>query len=115
MTTYRDNLIGLVADIASIERQLNYEKNVPIANVPAELFCQWFDDLYHPDTDLFKETFSEEERDHLARFHQYFEERADKISEVADVTELQKFSEWQEISNYASEILIHCGWQDVAT
>jgi len=29
-------------------KQLEYEKNVPIANVPAELICGFCDDLYHP-------------------------------------------------------------------
>ncbi|HCS29040.1 MAG TPA: hypothetical protein DIW43_16405 [Spongiibacteraceae bacterium] len=31
--------------LADADAQLKYERDVPTANVPAELVCMWFDDL----------------------------------------------------------------------
>ena len=56
-------LLELLADAAAQER---YEHNVPIADVPAELCCMWFDDLYHPDSPAFQAAFTVAELDALA-------------------------------------------------
>ena len=34
-------------------KQLEYEMNVPIANVPAEPICGFCDDLYHPKSEQY--------------------------------------------------------------
>jgi hypothetical protein len=54
----RNNIVGLMRMLASKNEQLAYERDVPIANVPAELVCMWFDDFYHPEAGLFLEAFS---------------------------------------------------------
>ena len=59
--------------LASRQQQVGYKSDVPIADVPAELVCGWFDDLYHPNEPAFLAAFSQEERAALAEFHAVFE------------------------------------------
>ena len=58
----RETLIGVLSTFAKIEWQLTLEYS------PGELYCQWFDDVYHPDTDIWRIAFSETERHALASF-----------------------------------------------
>ena len=43
----RYNIIGSLELAASFKEQINYQKNVPIADVPAEVLCIW-GGLAHP-------------------------------------------------------------------
>jgi hypothetical protein len=66
--TIRKNIFELLELWSSKEEQLLYQKNVPIAQVSAELFCQW-DDFYHPETDAHKLAFNQKERDLIEIFY----------------------------------------------
>lgn len=90
--------------ISSAEDQLRYQMSVPIAHVPAELFCGWFDDIYHPETELFKKTFSADEQKILAEFNDFFEIRKEKIP-TTSLEEMHKNKEWIEIMKKAGETL----------
>lgn len=68
----RKRVIDLITLISSPTQQYNYEKNVPIANVPQELISMWFDVTYHPDCDEFNVAFTEQERHALNDFSQCF-------------------------------------------
>lgn len=68
----RKNIIGLLELWSSKEEQLEYQKNVPIAQVSAELFCQW-DDFYHPETKAHKLAFSEIETKIIDFFYKKIE------------------------------------------
>lgn len=46
-------MINLLRLLSSDQEQLNYQTDIPIAAVPAELVCVWFDDQYHPDDAYF--------------------------------------------------------------
>src|SRR5690606_6907280 len=100
--------------IARPEEQYNHEKDVPIANVPSELVCMWFDECYHPDTDLFQSSFSKFERGELAKFHTYYEKRVDKLPMEEGVGGLQRSPEWQQIQKRAAELLTSLNWDDLA-
>ena len=96
--------------LGSPEAQLAYERDVPIANVPAELFCMWFDDLYHPASDLFEASFSPGERAILAEFHERFEEVADSLpGDFPQVADLHAHSEWQTLMRDAVATLKSLG------
>ena len=99
----RESIVDTLKIIASKRAQIEYEKNVPIANVPAELACMWFDDLYHPKAYLFLESFSEEERAVLAKFNAFYEARLDSLPKT--LKELHKSSEWNEVCEKANEVL----------
>src|SRR5436190_14097080 len=68
----RRSIIDLLRLLADADAQLEYERSVPIANVPAELFCMWADDQYHPDSDLFRAAFAPDEVEVLAIFDEQF-------------------------------------------
>src|SRR5262249_5558752 len=64
----RENVKGVLLTFSSIERQLKYQTEQPSIAIPAELYCQWFDDVYRPDSDLWKSIFSELELRGLVAF-----------------------------------------------
>ena len=83
-------------------KQLEYEKNVSIANVPAELICGFCDDLYHPKSNELLSQFTEEELKGLAHLYGVLVE-ASKI-EVSSVNELLKHQKWQAVVAVAKEL-----------
>jgi hypothetical protein len=104
----RHNIVELVQTLASKEQQLAYQRNVPIANVPAELVCMWFDDLYHPQWDLFIEAFTLVERERLARFHTFYDARHKRLPDT--LAEMHQNPAWLEVMNEAQQVLKDLGW-----
>ena len=96
--------------ISSAAEQFEYEASVPIANVPAELVCMWFDDHYYPNSEWFLECFSPQGRDTLAEFHRFYEARVDALPDTEQVSELQKSTEWQEVMAKAKEAAGEIEW-----
>jgi hypothetical protein len=68
----REGILETLRLLASREAQLEYRRNVPIADVSAELFCAW-DDVFWPDDTALRAEFSESEWVTLLRFHSVFE------------------------------------------
>jgi hypothetical protein len=68
----------LLALLASEDDQLAYERDVPIAQVPAELLCMWFNDTYHPGPD-WSSHFTNRELEALARFHGIYERLSERL------------------------------------
>jgi hypothetical protein len=96
--------------LSDLEAQIAYERDVPIADVPAELFCGWFDDLYHPDTDLLRSAFTARERLVLAAFHQKFEQVNDSLPEpLGRVADLHARAEWRALVRAATDTLKDLG------
>ncbi|NNC68035.1 MAG: hypothetical protein HKN83_08385 [Gammaproteobacteria bacterium] len=114
MTTIslRENLIDLLRAIASIDKQLGYEKRAPIANVSDELICGWFDDLYRPNTKLFEAAFNSQERRELDRFNYFFEKCVESISNSSKLIDLQTSDEWKQIRSLANDTITKCGWDE---
>ena len=71
--TLRKNVIETLQLLSEPALQKKYESDVPIAYVPAELFCLWYDDSYLPESDAFIEAFSEYELKVLANFTEVFD------------------------------------------
>lgn len=100
----RRHIIELLQLLSSEQQQLEYEENVPIAYVPDELRCMWFDDLYHPR--LIAMCFTPSEGAALARFNAVYDVEKHNLPEspesirvwLADPT-------WQKIMTAASETL----------
>jgi len=77
------------------EAQRQYERNVPIADVSAELFCGWFDDLYHPESPAFRAAFSPRELEDLAEFNEVFIRVAAELPEpLPRLCDLQAHPAW---------------------
>ena len=104
----RRHIVELVQLLASSEQQLAYQRDVPIANVPAELVCMWFDDLYHPQWDLFVEAFSETERNRLATFHRFYDARVEQLPNSLE--EMHQSVVWRDVMSEAKQVLNDLGW-----
>lgn len=83
-------------------KQLEYEKNVPIANVPAELICGFCDDLYQPKSEQMLSQFNSEELKELAHLYGVLCEAA--TIEVSSVAELLKHQKWRAVVALAKEL-----------
>jgi len=100
----RNNVFGVIDLWASKENQLDYQKNVPIAQVSAELFCQW-EDFYFPDSDDFKQSFSKEELELLSEFDAALNNTVDKTPQnLPVIEEFIKTEEWKKMNEKAIEI-----------
>lgn len=91
----RTAIIEVIDLLAHTSKQLQYESDVPIANVPAELVNMFCDDLYHPESELMASEFTEEELNELSPLY-------DSLCEVASLN----------IDSLA-ELLAHPHWQVV--
>jgi hypothetical protein len=101
----RRNILEVLDLWASKKKQLAYQKNVPIADVSAELFCQW-DDFYHPDDNEFKKVFNSNERSILAEFSQIIEEVSEKTpKDLPYISDFVKSNEWAIVNQVAIETL----------
>ncbi len=102
-------LVESLLDIASPERAREYQRNVPTAEVPAELFCHW-DDEYHLDDPVLTEAFTEVEMKALASFHSQFEKVSDATPELLPpLEELLALPEFQHLSRCAAQALAALG------
>lgn len=91
--------------LSNREAQLRYEADVPVANVPAELLCMWFDDHYHPETAWFSQAFTDHERQALADFNAFFSGVAGRLPTDQGVAGLHAEPVWDDVCAKASEAL----------
>jgi hypothetical protein len=101
----RSRVRELLALLADPVAQRRYEVEVPIANVPAELICMWFDDHYHPGSSWFIEAFSPGEREVIADFNRVFDGIAQSLPTDRGVSALQSTPEWDTVCRAAAETL----------
>ena len=103
--SFRDSAIQILELLSSLKAQNDYKKNVPLADVPTELVCMWFDDFWHPD-DTLKKHFQPHELSALTAFHHFFEARVDYLpSSTEGLEALHSSSKWSEIVDKAAQTL----------
>ncbi|MBX7149709.1 hypothetical protein K1X76_11610 [bacterium] len=102
---FRQTILEALQLHSCLEEQIEYQKKVPIADVTAELVCIWFDDLYHPDTDLFRQSFTDDEVGILGEFNDFYAARRNFLPATRDVNELHQSAIWIEIVNKAQRAL----------
>lgn len=101
----RNNITEILKLLASEEKQLAYERDVPHVDITAELVCMWFDDQYHPGGG-FDAFFSPNELAALARFHQFYDERVDRLpGSQGTIRTWLADPFWREIMREAQETL----------
>ena len=93
--------------LASVEEQLDYQRQVPGINVIDELVCGWFDDSYRPDDEIFVTGFSVEELDVLSKFSEVFESVFQQIkdNQVSEIAVLVRTPYWLHLMEAASSTL----------
>ena len=72
----RNNVRELLLLLSSEKDQLTYESDVPHVDITVELMCMWFDDSYHPNSEVFRACFSQDELEVL----EYFNAKYRKLS-----------------------------------
>lgn len=95
-------MLDLLDLLADFEAQRAYERDVPIADVPAELVSMWFDDAYHPTSAQHIRAFSVRERDLLAAFHSVYERCVDALPSDGGVIALQQSPHWATVAQHAA-------------
>ena len=97
---HRDRYIEVLELLADHEAQAEYERNVPIADVPAELLSMWFDDL-----SLSRHCLSDEDASIIRLFTDFYQARAAKLPTLGGVAALHRCREWHEIAEEAAKTL----------
>jgi hypothetical protein len=98
----RKAIIDEIDLLAHISKQLQYEKDVPIADVPAELVCGFCNDLYHPKSEQMLSEFTEVELKGLAHLYGVLCEAASL--DVSGAIELVKHPKWRAVVAVAKEL-----------
>lgn len=112
---FRRNVVELLQLLADRGAQIQYERDVPIADVPAELVCMWFDDLYHPKDETFRSAFTPSELDVLAEFHRKYAASLKAIGtlpHLPNLTELHAHPAWERVVSGAQEALDSVAGED---
>lgn len=89
---FRNSTKGVLELISSKEKQLEYKKNVPTTDIPDELFSMWFDAIYHPESELFQNSFSLKEQECLKDFNICFEEQEKHLPQILE--EMHESEHW---------------------
>ena len=97
--------------IADLDAQVQYKRDVPIADVPSELVCSWFDDVYHPEYEKYCAAFTQEELDVLSEFNAFYDERVNKLPDTLE--EMHDNYEWSQIVLKAKWVLAKLNWKDI--
>jgi hypothetical protein len=111
MSPYKVNIINMLQLLASVEEQDDYKKNVPIADVAAELINGWFDDSFFPEKYWIRELFSNEEWGILMDFHHFYDSRIEKLPDTYE--ELRENFAWKEIVGKANWALDMLRWREI--
>ncbi len=100
----RERIIEALQLAASAETQAAYAASVPIANVPAEVFCTW-EDHYVPDSPWFELAFDADERAALAAYETTCSAIARRVPNHLDLAAFQASPAWRELSDAAVRAL----------
>ena len=101
----RQNLSDVLDLWTSKDEQMEYQENVPIAQVSVELFCQWVD-FYYPETVHFKLAFNDREREILADFDKILNHISDKTpKELPYITDFVKTNDWLVVNQAAIDTM----------
>lgn len=101
----RKNILENLELWGSKDKLFEYQKNVPIAQVSAELFCQW-DETYHPNDKYFLKAFNEKERIILANFDRIVNEIAKETpNDLPDIVDFVETQGWRTLNELATKTL----------
>ena len=87
----REQIVEHLALLSSLERQVAYARNVAIANVPAELFSVWSDDLDLPTSAAL--AFSGPALEKIIAFSKILDATSSELGELSFV-QLQEHRSW---------------------
>lgn len=92
--------------LSSPEQQLQYEADVPVAFVPDELVCMWFDGHYFPDDPFFRSCFTPDELEVLAAFSSLYQRELDRLPEpIEGISTWHAWKAWSRVMDAAAATL----------
>ncbi len=96
---------------ASVDEQIEYQINVPIADVSAELFCKWCDDYYNEGDPIMMKEFNKMELKLLKEFDEVICRVANITpEELPDINEFIKTNEWKRVHIKAISTIKKLQW-----
>jgi hypothetical protein len=98
----RQSIIDEIDLLAHPSKQLQYERDVPLADVPAELVCGFCNDLYHPKSEEMLSQFTEDELRGLAHLYGVLSESSDL--QIHSVKDLLQHPKWRAVVSVAKEL-----------
>jgi len=103
---FRLEVLEHIKLLASASLQSRYEKEVPAADVPAELFSRFCDDLFHPNWQTFLDAFTADEIRDLAVLYGLLHVASQEIAQFnsPSVADLRKLPAWRSVMAYAKEL-----------
>ncbi len=104
----RASVLEEIRGISSAEYQLEYERSVPIADVPAEMICGFCDELFHPTSKPFLGAFTAAETRDLAELHGRMCAASEAFvrDNARTVSEILKVPEWRRTMDFARRLLV---------
>jgi hypothetical protein len=104
----RQAVLEHVALVASARAQIEYERSVPVADVPAELICGFVDDLYHPKSQALLDAFTEAQLRDLAELYGRLcvaREAFERV-DAHTVDAILKLPEWRSTVAFARDLSV---------
>jgi len=106
---YRDDIIETLQLISSRDEQLEYQRQVPMAHVSAEIFCHWGDCCYrngkHLEEEWCRPIFSPLEREAMANFNDVLNQISGALPEPPWIEQFVLMPEWARLSEAAATAL----------
>ena len=96
----RQQLVELILLLSSEHEQKKYAELVGDSTAIAEMICMWFDDQYHPNSEIFRYGFSTDELNSLEKLNDYYDQIDRDIPEH-DLSELLANTKWQQLMSIA--------------
>lgn len=100
-STLRDAVISHLELLASLELQTRYERDVKIADVPAELVCIWFDDLDLPASA--SKLFVGDDLESVRAFSDFFESAMKELANLT-LSDLHSRALWLKVVERARQL-----------
>ncbi|WP_374615834.1 hypothetical protein [Thauera aminoaromatica] len=100
----RERIVEALRLAASAEVQDAYAARVPVADVPAEVFCTW-EDHYVPDSPWFERAFTADERDALAAYEATCSAIARRVPDHVALAAFQASPAWRDLADAAVRTL----------
>ncbi len=100
----RTNVIWLIDLFSSKDKQTEYAEKVGDSTAIQEFPCLWFDDIYHPDNDVFCDGFTTEELIELKKFNDFYDNILNSLpNEAQNIYTLLIDEEWEKLIALAKE------------
>ena len=97
----RDAVVSHLERLASLELQAKYERDVKVADVPAELVCVWFDDLDLPASAA--KLFVGDDLQSVRAFSDFFESAMKELANLT-LSELHARPLWLKVADRARQL-----------